>query len=53
MPRMTVKLLLLDEEDRLLLMRGRDPRTGATHWYPVGGDVEVGESRHRATSREA
>ena len=44
---MTVKLLLLDEEDRLLLIHGRDPRTGDTHWYPVGGGVEPGESAHR------
>ena len=50
---MTVKLLLLDEEDRLLLVHGRDPRTGNSHWYPVGGGVEPGESLHEAATREA
>lgn len=50
---MTVKLLLLDEEDRLLLILGRDPRSGDTHWYPVGGGVEPGESLQQAACREA
>lgn len=50
---MAVKLLLLDHEDRLLLVRGRDPRSGDTHWCPVGGGVEAGESLQDADSREA
>ncbi|PKH41916.1 ADP-ribose pyrophosphatase YjhB, NUDIX family [Nocardioides alpinus] len=50
---MTVKLLLLDEEDRLLLINGRDPRSGDTHWYPVGGGIEPGESLQEAAAREA
>jgi 8-oxo-dGTP pyrophosphatase MutT (NUDIX family) len=53
MPRMTVKLLLVDEEDRLLLIHASDPRTGETFWYPVGGGVEDGESLQQAAGREA
>lgn len=52
-PRMTVKLLLLDEEDRVLLIRSSDPTTGAPCWYPVGGGVETGESLQQAALREA
>ena len=50
---MTVKLLLLDEQDRLLLIHGRDPVNGSTHWYPVGGGIEPGESQQQAAGREA
>ena len=50
---MTVKLLLVDEEDRLLLIEGRDPLSGDTHWYPVGGGIEPGESVQEAARREA
>ncbi|MFC7362001.1 NUDIX hydrolase [Nocardioides astragali] len=50
---MTVKLLLLDEEDRVLLIHATDPRTGHHCWYPVGGGVESGESLQQAAIREA
>ena len=50
---MTVKLLLVDPDDRLLLIRGRDPVDGAHHWYPVGGGIHPGESHHEAAAREA
>ena len=50
---MTVKLLLLDEDDRVLLIRSTDPTSGAQCWYPVGGGVETGESLQQAASREA
>lgn len=50
---MTVKLLLLDEDDRVLLIRSIDPGSGAQCWYPVGGGVETGESLQEAASREA
>lgn len=53
MPRQTVKLLLLDEDDRLLLIRSRDPSTGDDSWYPVGGGIEPGESLQEAAAREA
>jgi 8-oxo-dGTP pyrophosphatase MutT (NUDIX family) len=48
MPRQTVKLLLLDEHDRLLLIRSRNHC-----WYPVGGGIEPGESLQEAAAREA
>ena len=50
---MTVKLLLLDEHDRLLLIHSRDRRSGLECWYPVGGAVEPGETVHQAAAREA
>jgi 8-oxo-dGTP pyrophosphatase MutT (NUDIX family) len=52
-PRQTVKLLLLDPDGRLLLVHGRDPATGTTYWYPVGGGVEPGETPDEAAVREA
>ena len=53
MPRASVKLLLLDEQDRVLLVHAADPRTGLGSWYPVGGGVEAGESLDEAARREA
>ena len=53
MARLAVKLLLLDEEDRLLLIHAKDPRTQAECWYPVGGGIEPGETAHEAAAREA
>ena len=53
MPLMTVKLLLVDEQDRVLLIRSTDPSSGAQCWYPVGGGVETGESLQQAAHREA
>ncbi len=50
---MTVKLLMLDEYDRVLLIRSTDPTSGAPCWYPVGGGVETGESLQQAARREA
>lgn len=53
MPRASVKLLLLDEHDRVLLVHAADPRTGLRSWYPVGGGVDPGESLDQAARREA
>ena len=53
MIRRTVKLLLVDPDQRLLLLRGRDTATGACHWYPVGGGIEADESCDEAAAREA
>lgn len=53
MPRASVKLLLLDQNDRVLLVHAADPRTGLRSWYPVGGGVDPGESLDRAARREA
>ena len=53
MPRPTVKLLLVDEHDRLLLIRSRDRVSGEECWYPVGGGIEQGETAQQAAVREA
>ncbi|MFD7155702.1 NUDIX hydrolase [Kribbella sp. NPDC059898] len=51
MVRQAVKLLLLDPDDRLLLIQSRN--ADATYWYPVGGGIEPGESLQQAAAREA
>lgn len=49
--RLAVKVLLLDEADRLLLLRGTED--GARQfWFPVGGGVEAGEDIRAACLRE-
>ena len=52
--RLTARVLLLDPQDRILLMKGRLPSTpdapGA--WFTVGGGVEPGESLSAAALRE-
>jgi 8-oxo-dGTP pyrophosphatase MutT (NUDIX family) len=53
-PRPTARVVLLDDRDRILLMKGRLPghpeRDGA--WFTVGGGVEPGESFIEAAARE-
>jgi 8-oxo-dGTP pyrophosphatase MutT (NUDIX family) len=51
--RLAVKLLLLDEDGCLLLIRAEDPQTRAKCWYPVGGGVELGETLQETAAREA
>jgi ADP-ribose pyrophosphatase YjhB (NUDIX family) len=53
MVRLSVKLLLLDEENHVLLIHAKDPHTREECWYPVGGGVELGETLQQAASREA
>ncbi|MEU8221876.1 NUDIX domain-containing protein [Kribbella sp. NPDC048915] len=53
MARLAVKLLLLDEDDRILLIHAQDPQTHARCWYPVGGGVDPGETLQQAAAREA
>ncbi|MGI8868134.1 MAG: NUDIX hydrolase [Mycobacteriales bacterium] len=48
-----MKLLLLDADDRLLLIHAKDPQAAGECWYPVGGGVELGESLQEAATREA
>jgi 8-oxo-dGTP pyrophosphatase MutT (NUDIX family) len=50
--RHAVRVLLLDDHDRLLLFRGQNPETGAVFWFPAGGEVEEGESAHETATRE-
>ncbi|MEU2359257.1 NUDIX domain-containing protein [Streptomyces noursei] len=47
------RVLLVDGDDRLLLLCGRDPRTPGARWrFTVGGGVEDGESYPQAAVRE-
>ncbi|RMI30695.1 NUDIX hydrolase [Nocardia stercoris] len=51
--RTSARVVLLDEQDRVLLMHGHDPMTpDATFWFTVGGGVEPGESLRATAVRE-
>jgi len=52
--RPTVRVLLLDPEGRVLLMKGRLPSQpeGPGYWFAVGGGMEPGESLEAAARRE-
>ena len=51
--RPTSRLLVLDEEDRLLLMMTKAPDTsGAARWVTPGGGVDPGEDHVAAAIRE-
>lgn len=51
--RHTVRVLLVDELDRVLLFQGQDPATPLNiYWCPVGGGIEPGESPEVAARRE-
>jgi 8-oxo-dGTP pyrophosphatase MutT (NUDIX family) len=46
-------VLLIDDEGRLLLVRGSDPgRPGSRYWFTVGGGLELGESVAQGAARE-
>jgi 8-oxo-dGTP pyrophosphatase MutT (NUDIX family) len=53
--RPTARVVLLDPDDRVLLMRGRLPNdpTGPSFWFTIGGGVEPGETLAQAAAREA
>ena len=46
------RVLVLDERDRVLLFRFRDPGRALHHWATPGGGVEAGESYEQAAHRE-
>lgn len=52
--RPTARVLLLDRNDRILLMKGRLPGRpdGSGAWFTVGGGVEAGETLVQAAARE-
>ena len=50
--RHSVRVVLLDEDDRLLLFAGEQPDTGARFWFPPGGGLEEGEDVSAAAARE-
>lgn len=47
-----VRVLCLDEDGRILLMKWRDPLDGHDTWEPPGGGVEPGERLVEAAQRE-
>lgn len=49
--RPAVRVLLLDEDDRTLLLRYRNQR-GEIYWVPPGGGLEDGEDHLQAARRE-
>jgi 8-oxo-dGTP pyrophosphatase MutT (NUDIX family) len=50
--RATVRVLLVDESDRLLLFSSGTESDGSLRWYAVGGGVQHGESLQAAALRE-
>jgi 8-oxo-dGTP pyrophosphatase MutT (NUDIX family) len=50
--RPAVRVLCFDAEDRVLLMRWRDPHDGSLLWEPPGGGIEPGETPLEAARRE-
>lgn len=48
------RVLVIDESERILLIRGQDPSRPeiGTWWYAPGGGLEEGESHKEAASRE-
>ena len=51
--RVAARVLLIDAADRLLLMRGFDPRQPQRrYWFTVGGGLDDGESTLDAAVRE-
>jgi 8-oxo-dGTP pyrophosphatase MutT (NUDIX family) len=50
--RPTVRVLVVDDADRVLLFSSVDDDTGLPFWYPAGGGIEPGESLHEAARRE-
>lgn len=60
LPRKTARILLLDGQDRLLLIRMHDPNVGdasgkvlqRAYWVTIGGEMEPGEDVATAARRE-
>ncbi|MEV0292547.1 NUDIX domain-containing protein [Nocardia sp. NPDC050710] len=51
--RTSARVVLLDERDRVLLMRGHDPNTPEdSFWFTIGGGVDPGETLRGAAVRE-
>ena len=52
--RQVARVLLFDQQDRLLLFHVRDPSdpTGDAWWYLPGGGMDPGESPEQAVARE-
>ena len=52
-PRRGARVLVVDADNRLLLVRGSDPaRPGSRYWYTVGGGLLDGETEAEGARRE-
>ena len=52
MERTSVRVILLDAADRVLLLGARDPDDDRTVWFMPGGGIEPGESFSETADRE-
>jgi len=50
--RVAARVLLVDEAERVLLLRSVDPADGSVFWYPPGGGIEPDEDAAQAAVRE-
>lgn len=51
--RLSARVAVLDQEGRVLLLRGADPQVpDVPYWFTVGGGVEPGETVRTAAARE-
>ena len=50
--RTAARVILIDPDDRVLLLAARDPADGKTVWFVPGGGVEEGETLEQAAARE-
>lgn len=50
--RPSARIICLDDQGRILLLRLRDPFDGSTKWEPPGGGIEPGEAPLEAARRE-
>jgi 8-oxo-dGTP pyrophosphatase MutT (NUDIX family) len=50
--RPTVRVVLMDDHDRLLMFSSTDDSDGHTFWFPVGGGLKSGETFEQAAVRE-
>ncbi|MFI6866525.1 NUDIX domain-containing protein [Nocardia sp. NPDC050406] len=51
--RTSARVVLLDENDRVLLLRGHDPKVpDVPFWFTIGGGVDPGETLRAAAIRE-
>jgi 8-oxo-dGTP pyrophosphatase MutT (NUDIX family) len=50
--RPTARVLLVDEDERVLLFRGESDADGSGFWFATGGGIEPGETSQQAAVRE-
>jgi double-stranded uracil-DNA glycosylase len=50
--REAVRALVVDADERILLVQFRNPKTGASWWGTPGGGIEAGEDHEQALRRE-